>query len=55
MKIDSKDGVAIATASFGFLLASLVGFAVGTDHIILWQIGGIIVGAALASSLLASR
>lgn len=54
MKIDTKDVATIVAASFGFLLGSLVAFALDANYVLLWQFGGLVVGAAVAAGLLST-
>ncbi|MFH5843677.1 hypothetical protein [Haladaptatus sp. CMAA 1909] len=52
MILDFRDGVTIAVASFGFLLGTLVGFALQSNNVVFWQISGTVLGAAFAAYFL---
>ena len=51
MAIDYRDGITIVAASLGFLLGSLVAFALESQYVIPFQLAGIIIGAGLSAYL----
>jgi hypothetical protein len=51
MVSDYRDWITVAAASIGTLLGTLVAFAIESELVLVWMVGGLIAGAGLSAYL----